>query len=230
MSLVAAQTELSTADGFRRRVVVARPAVSAAKALLAIAVFAFLYNVFSTFKTMVDHPGLNPVAVFLSTQGEDEFTSVWFTLLVWGPIVVIPLAVAFYIYARVTAQRVEHAAYLDYASNGYVATQRPLGFAAINGNTSVQVLLLSHPSVTPEAYEQAFYEISAYVSSLDKKAFKKMAASLSKIASAPQPATQLVATVPPELLLTAPIGKTEWVAVLPPAAAGGKTRYFAVKP
>ena len=70
MSLVAAQTELSTADGFRRRVVVARPAVSVAKALLAIAVFAFLYNVFSTVQTMIEHPGLNPVRVFLSTRGE----------------------------------------------------------------------------------------------------------------------------------------------------------------
>lgn len=230
MSLAQVQTELSTADGFARRVVVARPAVTIAKALVAIAVLALAYNLFSTFRTWADHPGLDFFSIFLSTQGDNPVSSIWFTLLVWGPIVVLPLALIFWIYSRSTAQRVDSAAYLDFSSNGYVVSQRPLGFAAMNGNTAVQVQLLSHPAVTPEAYDQAYAAITAHLATLDKKAVKKTASSLGKISSGPLPATQLLATVPPELLLSAPVGKTEWVAVLPPSTAGGKTRYFAVKP
>ena len=230
MSLTQVQTDLSTADGFNRRVVVARPAISVAKGLIAVAALALAYNLFSTFRTWADHPGLDFLRIFLSTEGDNPVSSLWFTLLVWGPIIVLPLALIFYIYARTTAQRVEHAAYLDYASNGYVVSQRPLGFNAMNGNTAVPVQLLGHPSVTPEAFEQSYAAITGYLSSLDKKTLKKTAASLGKVSSAPQPATQLVPTVPAELQLSGPIGKTEWVAVLPPSTAGGKTRYFAVKP
>ena len=230
MSLTQVNTDLSTADGFNRRVVVARPAISVAKGLIALAALALAYNLFSTFRSWADHPGLDFFRIFLSTGDDDPVSTIWFTFLIWAPIIVLPLALIFYIYARTTAQRVEHAAYLDYASNGYVVTQRPLGFAAMNGNAAVQVQLLSHPSVTPEAYEQAYSAITAHLASLDKKTLKKTAASLGKVASAPLPATQLVPTVPPQLLLSGPIGKTEWVAVLPPTAAGGKTRYFAVKP
>jgi len=230
MSNTQVQTEISTADGFARRVVVARPAVSVAKGLIAVAVIALAYNLFSTIRTLADYPGLNFFQVFLSTQGDNPVSSIWFTLLVWAPIVVLPLALIFYIYARTTAARVDNAAYLDFASNGYVVTQRPIGFAAMNGNTAVQVHLLSHPAVTPEAYEQAYAAITGYLASLDKKALKKTATSLGKIASAPLPATQLVPTVPAELMLSSPIGKTEWVAVLPATTAGAKTRYFAVKP
>ena len=230
MSLVQVQTDLSTADGFNRRVVVARPAVSIAKGLVALAAIAIVYNVFSTIQTMVKYPGSNFLQIFLSTNGENAADSVWFTFLVWAPIIVLPLALIFWIYARTTAQRVDHAAYLDYASNGYVVTQRPIGFNAMNGNTAVPLHLLSHPAVAPESYEQAYAAITSYLASLDKKALKKTAASLGKAASAPLPATQLVATVPGELQLSGPIGKTEWVAVLPPSTAGAKTRYFAVKP
>lgn len=230
MSNAQVQTEISTADGFARRVVVARPAVSVAKGLIAVAAIALAYNLFSTIRTLADYPGASFLQVFLSTEGDNPVSSIWFTLLVWAPIVVLPLALIFYIYARTTAARVDNAAYLDFASNGYVVTQRPIGFAAMNGNNAVQVHLLSHPSVTPEAYEQAYAAIAAHLASLDKKALKKTATSLGKVASGPLPATQLVPTVPAELLLSAPIGKTEWVAVLPASAAGAKTRYFAVKP
>ena len=230
MSLTQVQTDLSTADGFARRVVVARPAVSIAKGLVALAAIAIAYNVFSTIQTLIKYPGANFLQVFLSTNGEDTADSVWFTFLVWAPIIVLPLALIFWVYARTTAQRVDHAAYLDFASSGYVVTQRPLGFNAMNGNTAVPLHLLGHPAVTPENFEQAYAAITAYLASLDKKAFKKTAAGLGKAASAPLPATQLVATVPPELVLSGPIGKTEWVAVLPPSTAGAKTRYFAVKP
>ena len=226
MSLTQVHADLSTADGFARRVVVARPAVTVAKGLVAVAAIAFAYNLFSTFRTIMEHPGLNFVRIFLSTDGGNPY----FVLLVWAPIVVLPLALIFWVYARSTAQRVEHAAYLDYASNGYVVTQRPLGFAAMNGNQPVQVQLLSHPAVTAESFEQAYAAITAHLASLDKKALKKTASSLGKVASAPQPATVLVATVPAELQLSGPIGKTEWIAVLPPKTAGGKTRYFAIKP
>jgi hypothetical protein len=230
MSLVQLQTELSTADGFARRVVVARTAVSAAKGLLVVAGIALAYNLFSTIKTLAEYPSADFLGVFLSTEGDNPVSTIWFTFLVWGPIIVLPLALIFYIYARSTAQRVDHAAFLDFSHNGYVITQRPLGFAAMNGNTAVQVQLLSHPSVSDEAYNQAFADISGHLASLDKKARKKTATSLGKVASAPLPATQLLATVPPELLLSGPIGKTEWVAVLPPSTASAKTRYFAVKP
>jgi hypothetical protein len=92
------------------------------------------------------------------------------------------------------------------------------------------VHLLSHPAVTPENYEHAYAAITGYLATLDKKALKKTASSLGNVASAPQPATQLVPTLPPELMLSGPIGKTEWVAVLPASTAGGKTRFYAVKP
>jgi len=230
MSNAQVQSEISTADGFARRVVVARPAVSVAKGLIAVAAIALAYNLFSTIRTLLDYPGLSFIGVFLSTQGDNAASSLWFTLLVWAPIVVLPLALIFYIYARTTASRVDNAAYLDFASNGYVVTQRPLGFAAMNGNTAIQAQLLSHPAVTPEAFEQSYAAITGYLASLDKKALKKTATSLSKIASAPVPATQLLPSVPPELMISGPIGKTEWVAVLPGSTAGAKTRYFAVKP
>lgn len=226
MSLTQVNADLSTADGFARRVVVARPAVTIAKALIAVAALAFAYNLFSTFRTIMEHPGLNFLRVFLSTDGGNPY----FVILVWAPIIVLPLALIFWVYARSTAQRVEHAAYLDYAANGYIVSQRPLGFAAMNGNQAVPVQLLSHPSVTPESFEQAYAAITAHLASLDKKALKKTAASLGKVAGAPQPATTLVPTVPPVLQLSGPIGKTEWIAVLPSKTAGGKTRYFAVKP
>ena len=234
MSLIQVQTDLSTAEGFARRVVVARPAVSIAKGLLAVAGFALAYNLFSTFRTWTEHPGLDFFKIFLSTSGDNPASSLWFTLLVWGPIVVIPLAAVFFFYARSTAQKVDHAAYLEFAATGYVVTQRPIGFAAVTGNGSstqqFQVQLLSHASVTPEAYEKALSEIAAHIATLDKKEAKKLARALGGVQAAPRPAHELVSTLSPQLILSGPTGKTEWVAVLPSSAADGKTRYLAVKP
>lgn len=230
MSLAQVQTELSTADGFSRRVVVARPAVGIAKALLILAGVAVAYNLISTFRTWSEHPGLNFLKIYMSTSGDDPVTSIWFTLLVWGPIIVIPLAGLFYLYARSTAQRVESAAYLDFTSNGSVVSQRPIGIAGMNGNNAVPAHLLGHRSVTPDSYEQAYSAITAHLATLDKKQLKQTQKALGKLSSGPQPTTLLLAGLPEELQLSGPISKTEWVAVLPSSAAVGKARYFAVKP
>lgn len=228
------QTELSTAEGFDRRVVVARPAVSIAKGLIAVAAIALAYNLVSTLRTLGDYPGANFFDIFLSTQGDNEVSSIWFTLLVWAPIIVLPLALIFFIYARTTSQRVGHEAFQRFTAGGRVATQRPTAFAALvpNGNSTVQTVVhvLSHPDVTPEATDQAIAAINAHVASLDKKAAKTLAKSVGKVLAKFPPASDIVLGLPPQLLLTAPIGKSEWVAVVPDATAGAAPRYFAVKP
>ena len=234
MSHAQVQTELSTADGFARRVVVARPAVKIAQGLIAVAAIALAYNAFSTFRTMADYPGAGFFEIFISTQGDNPVSTIWFTLLVWAPIVVLPLALIFFVYARTTAQRVEHEAYQQFTAGGHVATQHPTAFAALvpNGNATTQtpVYVLSHPAVTPEATAQAVAAINAHVATLDKKAAKTLAKSVGKVLAKFPPAADIVAGLPPQLLLTGAIGKTEWVAVVPDAAGAAAPRHFAVKP
>jgi len=228
------QTELSTPEGFRSRVVISRPAVAVAQLLLVLAGAGVAYNLFSTFKTMQEIPWANPVLVFLSTEGDNPVSSLWFTLLVWGPIILLPLAILFLLYSRATAEKVKNAAYLDFRANGYVTSQRRIGLAAVNGRgnstTRVETQLLGHPSVTPEAFEKAYGAITQYVASLDKKALVAVGRSVGAVQTGPLPATQLVPGLPAELLLSAPIGKTEWVVVIPPKAVGGKPQLLGVKP
>lgn len=230
MSLIQVQNELSTADGFNRRVVVARPAVSVAKGLLAVAALALGYNLINTFRLWAEHPGLNFFNIFMSTRGEDEVGTFFLTLMVWAPIVVIPLALLFWLYARSTAQRVDNAAYRDFSSNGSVVQQRPIGISALNGNTAVAVHLLGHAAVTPDAYEKAYEAVTAHLATLDKKQLKQAQKSLAKVASGPVSTSVLLPGLPAELQFSGAISKSEWVAVIPPSTAGAKTRYFAVKP
>lgn len=228
------QTELSTPEGFSRRVVVPQTAKAVARVLLILAGVGVAYNLISTLRTISENPGAGFLDVFLSTEGDNGLSSIWFTLLVWGPIILLPLALVFFLYARATSDRAANSTYLAFSGKGHVAAQRPTGFTAIQGSgnstVAIKTVLVGSPSVKPEAYDKAIAAIAAHVASLDKKASKALAKSIgAALKSGPVPATQLASEAPAELLVMAPVGKSEWVAVIP-AAEGSKARYFGVKP
>lgn len=198
--------QLSTREGFEQAVVPASAVTKALKAVLVIGVVLLAYNIFSTVRTLSenDASGSRFFEVFFSTLGTNGSTDPTLILIVWGPVVVIPVAAVLLIISMVTRKGRYETAFSSYSSGGFVASALglPIPFT-IGRDQFVPQVIVPGPDSTPEV-AQWFDGLAATVQGLDKAGTKQLAKTLTRTLKKDDvavPATTVFEGAPPFALL-----------------------------
>ena len=150
------QFELNDPEAFHRRVKVPRATAGAVGALLALSLAALAYNLLSTLRTDGAFRNWRTFwMIFTSTRGEDSADSVLFTVLVWAPLVMIPLCLIRLGWMALTRRSAVAKVHAQFVERGYVANQASLN-AMIQPNKkqkALELVALSHPSLAPGGFE-----------------------------------------------------------------------------
>lgn len=223
------QQSLSTREGFMKRVKPPRGSSAAAGIVLLLAAVGVLWNARSSWATLREpdysHLDLGFWEVFFDTVGGDPF---W-TVVVWAPVAVLPLAAAFFAYTLVTKRSHLAKLYERFLRGGYIAIASPLGITAQNGNNTVKVDLLTHPSLTEQQNAQVLGSVLAALPA-DKKSSVSLGKQLGKAglaARVPVPVSQIFPGFPDGPLLT--VHQRDAAIVLPPKKQGKRPEVVPVK-
>ena len=161
------QFELNDPEAFHRRVKVPRATAGAVGALLALSLAALAYNLLSTLRTDGAFRNWRTFwMIFTSTRGEDSADSVLFTVLVWAPLVMIPLCLILLGWMALTRRSAVAKVHAQFVERGYVANQASLN-AMIQPNKKQKALgrlALSHPSLAPCGFEALVRDASQAIS------------------------------------------------------------------
>lgn len=198
--------QLSTREGFEQAVVPASGVTKALKAVLVIGVVLLAYNIFSTVQSLSqnDAPSSLFFEVFFSTMGENGSTDPMLVLMVWGPVVVIPVAAILLIVSMATRKGRYETAFSSYSSAGFVASALglPIPFT-IGRDQFVPQVIVPGPNSTPEV-AQWFDGLAATVQNLDKAGSKQLTKTLTRTLKRDEvavPATAAFPDAPPFALL-----------------------------
>ena len=153
-SYPALRQALSTLDGFERSIRFRTGADLAAGAILGAAGALLLWNVVNTTLALVRDGlhGAGPVRafldVFVSTRGENPGM---LYAIVWGPVVLVPLAVAVWALRRLTRRGRLERTFQRYQQAGFLGTpvRSPVEVPAAN-NARAAVFVVADPRVPPE--------------------------------------------------------------------------------
>uniref|UniRef100_UPI00286C5676 hypothetical protein n=1 Tax=Salinibacterium sp. TaxID=1915057 RepID=UPI00286C5676 len=224
--------DLSTVEGFARRVVIDRTPRNIALVLVLLSIAAIAYNTVSTLRTLSDFGGQASdfLTVFFSVEGDSPLSSFMFIVIVWAPLFLLPASLAFFLYSRATASKVAAKTFQEFQANGYLAIQAPTSLIVSpnNDRNTMPVVLVSHPSVPDGEFAASLAAIEAQLASLDKKAVKALGRSVVKAGvNFGTSATAFNSLLPAALMVTVPRKGSSNVVVIPPAGApatSAKTR------
>lgn len=236
MTITTIQQQLTTPEGFAKAVSPKRAAFGAAVVCLVLSVIGLGMNTFQLGSAsgwdwkLVERYFLTADAVEFtgSRSGRAEFFRF---LYVWGPVVLIPIAIILLIVHFATRGKAASALYSDFQSRGWVGRQLFPGLTVKNGNANVVIALVSHPGVPEDEFTAIVQRYAQHLGSLDKKALKAetTAAVKQKVLNGVS-ASVLSPEIPAAIVATPAQGKGEFVAVVPPDASGrGKFQVLPIK-
>lgn len=161
---------------------------------------------------------------FLTTEavqfsgGRAGRSEMWRFLFVWGPMVLIPLAIVLLILHFAMKGSKGAKLFADFQQRGWVGRQRSLGLSAINGNRPAPLALIG-PAAAPDGYvDQPALQFGSWMATLDKKTIKKLSAGATKAnAIKGTPAPLVHENLPGDMIVAAEQKGGELVAVIPPA-------------
>ena len=229
MTTTEIQQQLSTPEGFAKAVSPRRTAYGVAITALVLSAAGIALNLFQL-GTASDWRWNLMFRYFFDAQAV-QFTGsgagrseVWRFLYVWGPVVLIPVAVVLLVVHFSTRRKSAAALYADFRARGWVARQLLPGLQVRNGNKDVAIALISHPSIPEQEFEQAVQGYAAYLGTLDKKALKAVSTAALKAKVLKGVSASALAPQLHPAILAAPVeGKGAYVVVVPPDAAGNGT-------
>lgn len=225
--------QLATREGFEKAVVPASGVTKALKAVLVIGVVLLAYNIFSTVRTLMENsaPASRFFEVFFSTLGTTGSTDPMLVLIVWGPVVVIPVAAILLVISMATRNGRYETAFSSYSSGGYVASALGLPTPFVIGRDQfVPQVIVPGPNGSPEV-ARWFDGLTVMVQSLDKAGSKQLAKALTKALKKDDvavPASTVFPDSPPFALLVRAsnaVGAQTVRAVVP---AGAEVRAYVV--
>lgn len=198
--------QLSDAQGFQKAVAPSSAAAKAFGILLVIGLALLAYNLVSVFRTMSEYDAGSDrfFEVFFSTTGENFSTDPMLVAYVWGPIILIPLAIIMLVVSKLTRGKRTQAAFAAYSRDGYVAKGLglPFRFAANNSQVVPQVIVPAH--LGSEEVSRWMAGVAQQVSTLDKAGSKQLTKTLVSKLSKPEvaiPAETVFPGAPPFALL-----------------------------
>ena len=215
--------QLSDPQGFQKAVSPSGAAAKAATIALVIGLLLLAYNLVSTFRTLSENDlgSESFFEVFTSTTGQNFSTDPMLVAYVWGPIVLIPLAIVFLVVSRLTVKQRADRAFAAYSSGGYAAKALglPVRFTANNSQVVPQVLVPPH--LGSEEVSRWMSGVAQSITTLDKAGSKKLAKTLASKLAKPEVAvlaeTVFPGSPPFALLVQAPdaVGAETVRAVVP---------------
>lgn len=198
--------QLATREGFEKAVSPASSVATALRATLLLGLLLAAYNVVGTVRTMAanDLPSSRFFEVFFSTRGETGAVDPKVFLVVWGPVVLIPLAGVLLVAYLATRDRRNEAAFASYTSGGYAgwALGLPISFA-INRTRYVPQVVVPAWEASPQV-AQWFDALSVHVQNLDKAGSKRLVKALTRSLTKDDvtiPASQVFPEAPPYAVL-----------------------------
>lgn len=233
MTLATVQQQLSTPEGFAKAVDAKRSLFSGGLTSLLLGIAGLVINfiqlgsatdwrLWLVFRHFFDAGALE----FESSRGQ-----FWHYIIVYAPIILIPLGIILLIMHVVTRKSAGATLFADFQSRGWVGRQRYTGLQVKNGNQNVDTVLVSHPSIADDQFDQIALQFQTYVSSLDKKALKAFTAAATKAGILTgTTAASLAPGTPAEITAAPAQGKGEFAVVIPPApGTTGKYRVLPLK-
>lgn len=220
-------SELATLEGFQNRVKVPRAATGVASLLAVLSAAAILYNVFSVLKSFDANPGAGFFDLYFSTVDENGNESILWVIIIWAPVILLPLSLIFLAYAYVTHNSAVEKAYRSYLERGWIAEQVPLGFNVVPANEkeSRPVVLLTDPSTAPESFAQVVQSVQQQIAATDPKAQKQLGKKMSAGIATGVTAATFFPNVPPTMLATVSRNEGRPVVVVAGGAGGKHTIY-----
>lgn len=236
MTITTIQQQLTTPEGFSKAVSPKRAAFGGAVVSLVLSLIGLGMNTFQLGSAsgwdwkLIERYFLTADAIEFtgSRSGRAEFFRF---LYVYGPIVLIPLAIILFIVHFATRGKAASALYSSFQERGWVGRQLFPGLTVKNGNANVTIALVSHPSIPEEEFTAIVQRYAQYLGSLDKKGLKAVSAAAvkQKVLNGAS-ASVLSPEIPAAIVATPAQGKGEFVAVVPPDASGkGKLQVLPIK-
>lgn len=150
---------LATPDGFKRSVAFNSAAIRALPVVLLFALVFLLRNLSATSRAL---PGsrLGFWQMFFVTNG-GHGTDPILVLYVWGPLVLIALAVVLLIVHRLGYSSSVAKVHADYLRGGFVATLTPTGVRCRGGNRASYIYLFGAPTIDPATVGAAAQRLTA---------------------------------------------------------------------
>lgn len=237
MSIGTVQQQLSTPEGFAKAVTPRSAMYVGGLTSLIAGLFGIAMNIFQL-GSASDWNWRLIFRYFFDAQAV-EFTGsrsgraeMWRFLYVYGPIILIPLGVILLIVHFSTRRKNGATLFADFQARGWVGRQRFTGLKVKNGNATVDVVYVSHPSIPDENFDAIVQQHATQIAGLDKKGAKAASAAAIKagILKGGISAAALTPGLPPEIVAAPVQGKGEFVAVVPPApGATGKYQVLPIK-
>lgn len=226
MSLNALVQDVSAPEGFVANVKVDRAATGVGIGALVLAGIGVLWNLRSTLRSMDDNPGVSFLRIFFSTHGTNDAATVLLNLTVWGPVVLIPIAIGFFVYSAITSKSHKEELFRTFQSRGYVAIAEPSGmtFQADRKSEVKTVELLTHPSLTAQQNADLARDVLTRVLSGGEasKEAASLAARNAGVQGRPVPLAQVLPGFPEGPLLTLGDEKRRGCVVIMPDPAKPK--------
>jgi hypothetical protein len=225
MTITAIQQQLATPEGFAKAVTPKSKIFGIAITSLVLSAIGVGMNLFQLgsasgwqwslmFRYLFDAQAVEFTG---SRAGRSE---VWRFFYVYGPIVLVPLAIILLIIYFATRSKAGAGLYESYRQRGWIGRQVLPGLKVKNGNSEVNVAFISHPSVPDPEFDAAAQRYASYLATLDKKAAKAVAtAALKQKVIAGVSAAALAPDVPPAILAAPAQGDGHFVVVVPPDAS-----------
>ncbi len=229
MTIASIQQQLSTPEGFAKAVSAKSAVFGGAVTSLVLGVLGLGINLFQLGSasdwtwSLIGRFFFDAQAVEFQGSGAGR-ASVWRFFYVYGPLVLVPLAIVLFIVHFSTRRKAGAQLFADFQERGWVGRQRFTGLKVQEGRNQVDVALISHPSVPDETFDAATQRFAAQIGSLDKKALKaaNVAAAKAGVMNGVS-ASALSPELPAELLAAPAQGSGEFAAIIP-AAPGGKAK------
>lgn len=220
MTLATVQDRLSTPEGFAKAVNAKRTVQTLGWTSLGLGAAAFAFNLWSTGQAVDWNWTFIPELLFRPDLFEyaNGRAQAWSYVYAYAPIILIPLGIILLIVHVVTRKSAGSALYDDFRSRGWVGKQRFTGLQVKNGNQTVDTVLISHPSIADETFDQVALQFQTYISSLDKKQRKAFTTAATKAGILTGTSAASILAGPPAEVTAAPAqGKGEFAVVIPPA-------------
>lgn len=219
----ALQHQLSTPEGFAQAVAAPKGLRNAAIGVFLFGLFCIGMNIFQLGTASDWHGGL--MGRFFFDAQALEFTgsragrgAALRYLWVWGPVVLIPLAIILIVVYLLGRKSRGANLFNDFQQRGWVARQFNTGLKVKIDRNTIDVAISSHPSVPDQDYNNIVSGFMHYVANLDPKAQKALSTTARKAGVAQGvSASALDPNLPAVFTAAPPQGKTEFVVVIPPA-------------
>lgn len=198
--------QLATREGFEKAVVPASGVTKALKGLLILSAVFLAFNIFSTVQSLNKFKAAAPgfFEVFFSIIGEDGEVNPKLVFMVWGPVVMIPIALILLVVSMTTRNGRYESAFANFSSGGYVAVALGLPIPFLIGRDQfVPQVIVPGPNSTPQV-TYWFDGLTAMIQNMDKAGSKQLVKALARTLKKDDvavPATAVFPDAPPFALL-----------------------------